>query len=256
MPTPNSTASRATASHATASHAAFESSLETLSLLARQTVFTKNEETTDDIIAPQNPNKGSTLLLADASVFHPMPEATRQTSQSPAPDPDGYDAGFAAGQAQSERVFKETIAMMENVLEGLKSDMGSMRDAIEVSHAKAVRESLCAVLPDLGHHALISEIERILKQSASGALKGRIEAKVHPDNTELKSFFENKHAADISVVPDTAQSLSGVAFVWSGGGIDIDPKSVVAACLDAVGGDTAMMTDAENRAPSMESDEL
>lgn len=199
--------------------------LETLSLIARQAVFT--QDTTVD--TPE-----STLLKADASVFHPLPE-TSTPPESEALDPAGYEAGFAAGQSQSERLFKETITMMEGVLAGLQSDLSNVTKTIEHSHARAVRACISAVLPALAQQAMVSEIERVLMDVSKGALEGRLEARIHPENTVLKDYIEDSHAQDISLVLDATQTASGISFVWNGGGVDIDPVGVAQSCLSVIG---------------------
>lgn len=203
--------------------------LKTLSLIARQAVFTQD----GSVDSPLNSSE-STLVKADASVFHPLPE-TPPSHEAEGLDPAGYDAGFAAGQAQSERVFKETITMMEGVLAGLQSDLSDTVKAIEYSHARAIRASLSAVLPQLAQHAMISEIERVLIEAAQGALEGKIEARIHPDNSALKHYIEERHAQDITLALDTMQTASGVSFVWNGGGVDIDPVGVAQSCMALIG---------------------
>lgn len=210
--------------------------LKTLSLIARQAVFTQDASLDSSVGSPidsPTDSSESTLVKADASIFHPLPD-TLMSQEPESLDPAGYDAGFAAGQAQSERVFKETITMMEGVLAGLQSDLSDIVKAIEHSHARAIRASLSAVLPQLAQDAMISEIERVLIEASQSALDGKIEARIHPENMALKQYIEEHHAQDITLALDMTQTASGVSFVWNGGGVDIDPVGVAQSCMTLI----------------------
>ncbi len=191
------------------------------SLFARQTVFVSPEDAAET---------SSTLYKADASVFHPMPEP-RSPQMSEAGEPNAYEAGFTAGKNQTERMYKETITMMENVLSALKNDISAMTRDIEASHNRAIVQSLRALLPDLAEQTLITEMARIIKEANQTALEGQISVRIHPENRGLSQYFDTAEHADISILYDEKQSLTGLAFIWQGGGVDLDPIQVSEACL-------------------------
>lgn len=195
------------------------------SLLARQAVFT------DPAVVIES---GSTLVKADASVFHPLPNSAPHSGAS-ATAPEGYDAGFAAGQAQSDRVFRETLTMMEGVLATLKADIKKISGQIEESHSRSVRASLRAVLPAVAGHSLRIEIAKIMQEAGKGALGGQVEARIHPENHALLTYFKAAAHADIRVTTDVTQSPTGLAFTWAGGGEHLDPVAVAAHCLSLIG---------------------
>jgi len=196
------------------------------------------------------------VILTDISTFHPMPpdspkglpnmfppmgsddlgqESAFPTGSNPV---DDYQTGFEAGKAQSDAVFSQSIAVMQDALDGLQKALEDTASQIEAEHGAILRQCLQALLPQLADHAVRREMEQIIQAALDGLIKGEIIAKFHPDNETASSFLEpisaeaNTQNIPLTLRPCETLAEETISFEWSQGGADISPHHVAKTCLE------------------------
>lgn len=191
-------------------------------------------DVTSENLIPQARGGESTLIKADISCFHEAPPVRAVASElEEAPIKSDYDQGFERGQEDAKAVYQETINVMQAALDGMQANLISISREIEASHLSSLASCLRAVFPALMRGGTDLELQSVLQNACSSALKGQIQLYVNPeDQSHCESFCKDR---DILISVDEALQPLQMRLKWDGGGADIDCLSVATLCLERIG---------------------
>ena len=176
----------------------------------------------------------SSAVFPDMALFHPGGEGLT-SGRSRASQQADYKAGFDAGKAEATQMYEQTIRVMEDALEALKSSIGQLKQDVESSHGEVVKQCLHALLPDLAQQILRQEIENVLTEAAKSHAASELLVSVHPDNDIGKSFLLKSFEKSISVVENADLDINAVHFSWGSSTSEIDPIKTAQTCLTLLG---------------------
>ena len=175
------------------------------------------------------------LYTPDVSVFHSGPDETLQ-SQAVMTFEERlqaeYKRGLQAGLTQSKDMFDKTVGAMEASLQELAKSLSQIKEDIEASHWRVIKNCLSKILPNAADKQLVSEITGLILQAAKGQLAEPLCVTLHPDNKDVMAFLEKADAVSFKVEHSNEMSDRAIKFSWPKGHVDIDVHATVQACLD------------------------
>ena len=172
------------------------------------------------------------VVMADFDVFHasspkrpaPKEEIEIDTAQL-------YQDGVEAGKAEAAAVYDQTVKVMEMTLEQLQLRLESQVQEIEESHARVLMRCLEAILPNGSKQVLKAEMAKILNRVLEDGIKGKLTARIHPENDTAKTFLQSKTNHPIDIIETNESPLGKVTFDWEDSHVEIDPMRAANECL-------------------------
>lgn len=230
-----------------------------LALLKKMNVYAPEQDIAG--LATDGQGESSTLIKADISLFHKMPEK-RETSKpapvepgtdeakvesddtvpdvepisepqyvaDPEPEPvqtkNDYQAGFDAGIAKSDSVHSDTLNLLQNAVNAMQADVKNAGQIIEHSHLSSVASCLRKIFPTLVKRETEAQLIAILKQACSGSGHDAVTLFVHAEDlAEIEELCVQK-SLNVSVTTDSSLERGQIRAVWGEGGADIDCKKI------------------------------
>lgn len=207
----------------------------------------------------------STLIKADISLFHQLPDNSgrkdqvkdAQKDEEPSPTAtddevevprtlsprEEYERGVADGKSQSDAVHQETIKLLQNAVNKMQEDLEKMARRIEASHLSAVATILESVFPELVQQQTEQELVDVLRTTCGTAVQGQVVLSVHPDDLARCETLCETHAFKVMLVADESIPPLRPRISWQDGGAGIDCQSVAASYLDSMKTAIANLTD-------------
>lgn len=203
----------------------------------------------------------STLIKADISIFHKLPEQKAQPAHqslepveseaepvqleeaepaSPepaAPEPprvSDYDAGFEAGKANAQAMHQSTIDLLQKTVSSLQSDIQSIVKDVERAHLSFVSKAMQAAFPALIDAAVSAELIKLFEQGYAQAGKGNVSLLVSPGDHEKIATLCTEKKIRITVIADEEIEPGQMRAVWGQGGGDINCQEIANSCLKYV----------------------
>lgn len=177
----------------------------------------------------------STLIEANISLFHDMPETTEKDvteSADPAEKLSSYDQGVEAGRTETKAIYEQTISLLQNSLTECQREFSLMREQIEQGHLSALSSVLETLLPGIARESARLETESILENICKPAIDGQVLITVHPDDLDAFKIICAPHLEGISLTSDESLEREQIKMQWHHGGAEINPGETTRACLD------------------------
>jgi len=187
----------------------------------------------DGLIHPTQ-SEPSTLIKADISMFHDMPDISIAAHPSAAPQLSPYELGVQEGESRASLVYEDTLRIMETTLASLKAQVGAISQQIEQDHFAAVSCCLEALFPALAKTSAYAEVQSILQNLSSATLEGGIALTSHSHHMpDLERLCAAQETA-IKLIADDGLETGAIDVQWQGGGAVINCDAVHTACLSAL----------------------
>lgn len=251
-----------------------------IALLKKMNVYAPDQEIAG--LTPDDEEPTSTLIKADISLFHQMPErAPRLTEPEnlqpdmeiipPEPEEDeveaqvpeeetkaddepvieaepvksDYDTGFEAGKAKADAVHQGTINVLQKAVNAMQADMDAISKSIENSHLTTVASCLRAVFPTLIKRETELALVSLLRQACHvpGAAKAAL--RVHNDDLAEIETLCQRQSLNVSVLTDPTLEPGQIRAVWGEGGADIDCRKIAMDFMSRLEATLPEMTEAE-----------
>lgn len=250
-----------------------------IALLKKMNVYAPDQEIAGLITDDEEPT--STLIKADISLFHQMPEraAKQREPESAQPDMDvippepeqpeiepesvespkaaeapeveaapaksDYDTGFEAGRVKADTVHKGTIKLLQKAVNAMQADLEAISKNIEDSHLATLASCLRAVFPALIKRETELVLVSLLRQACHVPGAGQTALRVHPDDvTDIESLCQQQ-SLSVSVFADPALDPGQIRAVWGEGGADIDCRKIAMEFMSRLEKSLPELTEAE-----------
>lgn len=174
----------------------------------------------------------SSVLYPDMTKFHPGGDGAGQGRAARQAD---YMEGFEAGKAEAAQMYEQTIRVMENALDGLKSSMAQMKQDVESSHGEVLKHCLHALLPELAQDIFRQEMQSVITEATKSQVNPNLTVKLHPENDVAKSFLQKGFDGTLYFVEREEMESSAVHFSWGDSATEINPIKTAQTCLDLLG---------------------